>query len=64
MVPEISKGQSNRILEVLSDLPSVKFGINNYSEIKVNENEQHLEISRYARKQCVNSSPPYARASL
>lgn len=47
-MPEISKGQSNRSLEALSDLLPVKFGIYNYLEINVKENEHHLEMSRYA----------------
>jgi len=63
-VPEISKVQSNRNLKVPSDLPSVKSDIYNYLEINVKENDNLLEMSSYARKQCVNLSLLYARASL
>lgn len=56
MVPEISKVQSDGHLEVPSDLLFVKSGIYSYLEVNVEESEQHLEISKYARKQCVKET--------
>lgn len=53
MVPEISKVQSDGHLEVPSDLLAVKSGVYVFLKIYMEESEQHLEISKYARKQCV-----------